>query len=157
MNVCLHILHKCTGALIRIYMRVCTCLQQHRISKLPDWVQLRDLSHLYDASCYPLFQWSSASLWSETDQGSSVMPIRNYIPVMPDLLGRTAGQTDFIFCKGYMEESKRSGQLGFTVQLGREFRGRQFPADLRRQPAKRTSNQDRTDTGGVKSLLLSTV
>lgn len=32
-------------------------------------------------------------------------------------------------CRGYTEEPKRSGQLGFAVQLRRELGGGQSPAD----------------------------
>lgn len=32
-------------------------------------------------------------------------------------------------CRGYTEEQKRSGQLGFAVQLWRELGGGQSPAD----------------------------
>lgn len=50
-------------------------------------VQLRGLLSLYNASHYHIFQWLSASLWLVTDEGSSVMPIRNYNAVTLDLSG----------------------------------------------------------------------
>lgn len=117
-------------------------------------VQLRGLLSLYNASCCHICQWLSASLWSVTGEGSSVMPIRNCTLVTPDLLGKTVWYYHLPW--GIHRGAKKSGQLGFAVQFWREFRGGQSPADLGRQPMKKTGKQHHTAMGEwVKTPLLS--
>jgi len=114
-NACLHILHRCPGLPVCAHTCVRTCPQPCRTAKPPDWVPLTDTSTLHDASSHHLLRRSPASLRSASDEGSSAVPTRHYVPVTPELPGRAACQAGFIFCRGYTEE-RATGLRGAALQ-----------------------------------------
>ena len=59
----------------------------------------------------------------------SVMPLRNPKLDALGLLWRAVGKTGFIVWRGYMEESRKSGQLSLAVQFRREFGDEQAPLE----------------------------